>query len=771
MTPPRVARRFEGGLDAEPIEFAELDVELELARDEEGTEELDAPGHEAADEPEAADEELATFLHGSADELEPTETAAGDETFIRVGDLPAWTSEATEIDEPGTATPRAPETAAELLTAGMRSWDQRSDVPDSDAGMVTETMADLYMSQGYHERAAEVYRALLDRRPDDENLSVKLHAAVSARRPEAVPGEDADWLRGVGTSWTGGGEPAAGATPYAWTDQEPAQAEEAPPIRAYLATLLSWRPEGGMESGAEAVGYAAGWVQAEPRRPDPEPEAEGPRADEAEQGAAASLEAESWASAEAGAAPDPWAEGDEPAESEPWGEAAPEPDAPGAWEDATEVPVHDAGDPWAHAGEVPDPWEARPEAPGTPAGAAESAVDPWAEATPAEPGAASSDGRGRRRGPGHVPVLAAEPEEVRIAVLSGPNLNLLGTREPEVYGTVTLAEIEARLQVLALQLGVELDDVPVERRRCADRLHSGRGRSRRLRGECWWPDAHERVAARRAGRQWDPVRRGAPDESVRARTVPPPSLLSDRALGVVVGFGADSYLLGLHGLVARLRTGAMYRPGGVDDGAQRWQAGLCEAERARHAGVESGAERTRRRQRHRAEHDGSRVPAGPHRGRGPERHRLAGDQPRRDAHPHREDAARRRPCRTRRSHRPRRQWRQPPGQRHAVAPLRPPLLRTPAACGAAPAAHSNLIDVKSPMVGTFYRAPAPDAPPYVEVGTHGQQGPDALHPRGDEADERAECEVDGIVREILVEDADPVEFGQVLFRIEPTGSK
>jgi acetyl-CoA carboxylase biotin carboxyl carrier protein len=85
--------------------------------------------------------------------------------------------------------------------------------------------------------------------------------------------------------------------------------------------------------------------------------------------------------------------------------------------------------------------------------------------------------------------------------------------------------------------------------------------------------------------------------------------------------------------------------------------------------------------------------------------------------------------------------------------------------------ESNLVDVKSPMVGTFYRAPAPDAPAYVEVGTTVTRGQTLCILEAMKLMNELECEVDGIVREILVEDADPVEFGQVLYRVEPAGSK
>ena len=46
---------------------------------------------------------------------------------------------------------------------------------------------------------------------------------------------------------------------------------------------------------------------------------------------------------------------------------------------------------------------------------------------------------------------------MRIAVINGPNLNLLGTREPEIYGRETLADVEQRLRLVARELGVDLD--------------------------------------------------------------------------------------------------------------------------------------------------------------------------------------------------------------------------------------------------------------------------------------------------------------------------
>jgi len=85
-------------------------------------------------------------------------------------------------------------------------------------------------------------------------------------------------------------------------------------------------------------------------------------------------------------------------------------------------------------------------------------------------------------------------------------------------------------------------------------------------------------------------------------------------------------------------------------------------------------------------------------------------------------------------------------------------------------AGPDLDDVTSPMVGTFYRAPAPEAPPYVEIGSTVTKGQTLCILEAMKLMNELESEVDGVVREILVENADPVEYGQVLFRIEPSGT-
>jgi len=82
-------------------------------------------------------------------------------------------------------------------------------------------------------------------------------------------------------------------------------------------------------------------------------------------------------------------------------------------------------------------------------------------------------------------------------------------------------------------------------------------------------------------------------------------------------------------------------------------------------------------------------------------------------------------------------------------------------------AGDGRMEVAAPMVGTFYRAPAPDAPPYVEVGDRVQVGDTLCIIEAMKLMNELECEVAGTVAEVCVENADPVEYGQVLFRIEP----
>jgi len=75
----------------------------------------------------------------------------------------------------------------------------------------------------------------------------------------------------------------------------------------------------------------------------------------------------------------------------------------------------------------------------------------------------------------------------------------------------------------------------------------------------------------------------------------------------------------------------------------------------------------------------------------------------------------------------------------------------------------DLVEIKSPMVGTFYRRPKPDKPPYVEVGDHVKPGQVVCIIEAMKLFNEIESEVDGVIEKILVEDKTPVEYGQPLF--------
>jgi acetyl-CoA carboxylase biotin carboxyl carrier protein len=83
------------------------------------------------------------------------------------------------------------------------------------------------------------------------------------------------------------------------------------------------------------------------------------------------------------------------------------------------------------------------------------------------------------------------------------------------------------------------------------------------------------------------------------------------------------------------------------------------------------------------------------------------------------------------------------------------------------AGQSNGLAITSPMVGTFYRAPAPDADPYVEVGDMVQVGQTVCIVEAMKLMNEIESEVRGRIIQILVENAQAVEFGQTLFLVDP----
>ncbi|MGQ9867027.1 MAG: acetyl-CoA carboxylase biotin carboxyl carrier protein [Pseudanabaenaceae cyanobacterium] len=96
----------------------------------------------------------------------------------------------------------------------------------------------------------------------------------------------------------------------------------------------------------------------------------------------------------------------------------------------------------------------------------------------------------------------------------------------------------------------------------------------------------------------------------------------------------------------------------------------------------------------------------------------------------------------------------------------PPVLEVEAASKPAAVPSTKLAEIVSPMVGTFYRAPAPDEPPFIEVGDTVRKGQTVCIVEAMKLMNQIEAEVTGRVVEILVQNAQPIEYGQVLMRVE-----
>lgn len=146
---------------------------------------------------------------------------------------------------------------------------------------------------------------------------------------------------------------------------------------------------------------------------------------------------------------------------------------------------------------------------------------------------------------------------MRIAVVNGPNLNLLGTREPELYGSTTLSQIEDRLRALGKELGAELSFTQLNGEgEIVEAVHALRGK---VDGALVNAGAysHTSLAIRDAL-----AGIGVPFVEVHMTNIYAreperrKSALADAAVAVVCGFGADSYDLALRGLVRRLNANA-----------------------------------------------------------------------------------------------------------------------------------------------------------------------------------------------------------------------
>jgi acetyl-CoA carboxylase biotin carboxyl carrier protein len=102
-----------------------------------------------------------------------------------------------------------------------------------------------------------------------------------------------------------------------------------------------------------------------------------------------------------------------------------------------------------------------------------------------------------------------------------------------------------------------------------------------------------------------------------------------------------------------------------------------------------------------------------------------------------------------------------------MAPIALPAAPVAAPVAASPMVNSGEVDIKSPMIGTFYRSPSPESASYVEVGAEVNPDTVVCIIEAMKVMNEIKAEVKGVITQILVENGKPVEFGQPLFKIRP----
>jgi acetyl-CoA carboxylase biotin carboxyl carrier protein len=102
-----------------------------------------------------------------------------------------------------------------------------------------------------------------------------------------------------------------------------------------------------------------------------------------------------------------------------------------------------------------------------------------------------------------------------------------------------------------------------------------------------------------------------------------------------------------------------------------------------------------------------------------------------------------------------------------AAPLQVPVATPPGTTTAPPPPATGEVEIKSPMIGTFYRSPSPEAASYVEVGSDVNPDTVVCIIEAMKVMNEIKAEVKGVITQVLVENAKPVEFGQPLFKVRP----